>query len=337
MPTPQAIFIAHITGITESVLAVPALRSLRRHLPDASITIAASSEGTDILRLGRLADEILSLERLARGFFLPHRLYLTVQTARMLRGRAFDIAIDFGRNFESSLAIRLVSAPPLEEESPRALDKLKRIISNRSPEKLHMAHEFLQRLEPLGVRPVEAEPRLFTNAEADQRFEKLLAKHRVGSGELLVGIHAGAGRGKDRWPAERFASMASRMIHNFDARALIFAGPEERGLAKKIAKQVGSKRVIVLESPSLEDFVSASARMSLFIANHSGPAHVAAAAGAPVVTASGALTPLTRDILSPNRAHIRATALSAVSEEDVFEAACRLMKRSRSAAYGIFS
>ena len=337
MPTQQAIFIAHITGITESVLAVPALRSLRRHLPDATITIAASREGTDIFRLGQLADEILSTERLARGLLLPHRLYLTAQTARMLRGRAFDIAIDLARNFESSLAIRLVSAPTLEEASPRALDKLKRIVSNRAPVSLHIAHEFLRRLEPLGVRPVEAEPRLFTNTEADQRFEKLLAKHRVGSGELLVGVHAGARRGKDRWPAERFASLAARMIHNFDARALIFAGPDEKGLAKKIARQVGSKRVIVLESPKLEDFVSASARMSLFIANHTGAAHIAAAAGAPVVTASGALTPLTRDVLSPNRTHIRATALNAVSEEDVFEAACRLIKRSRSAAHGIFS
>ena len=114
------------------------------------------------------------------------------------------------------------------------------------------AQEYLQRLEPLGVRPVEAEPRLFTNPEADKRFEKLLAKHRVGSGELLVGVHAGARHGRDRWPVERFASMAARMIHNFDAYALVFAGPDEKGLAKKIAKQVGSKRVIVFESVKLE-------------------------------------------------------------------------------------
>ena len=274
---------------------------------------------------------------LGRNLLLPNRLVSTVQILRMLRGRSFDVAIDLSRNTESSLAIQLVSAPELQEDSPGAFDKLRKIISNRPAHSLHVAQEYLQRLEPLGVRPVEAEPRLFTNPEADQRFEKLLAKHRVRSGELLVGIHAGARHGRDRWPVERFASMAARMIHNFDAYALIFAGPDEKGLAKKIAKQVGSKRVIVFESVKLEDVVSACARMSLFIANHSGPAHIAAAAGAPVVTASGALTPSTRDILSPNRAHIRATSLNAVSEEDVFEAACRLIKRSRSAAHGIFS
>src|SRR5262249_26949704 len=122
---------------------------------------------------------------------------------------------------------------------------------------------------------------------------------------------------------------ASRMIHNFDARALLFAGPNERGLAKRLAAMLPAKRAIVLESPKIADFVSATARLSLFIANHSGPAHVAAAAGAPVVVASTSVQPSTSDLLGARVDHIRAPHVSLISEEEIYNAACKLLKINR--------
>lgn len=85
------------------------------------------------------------------------------------------------------------------------------------------------------MRPIEAEPRIATSRESDERIERLLRKHNVEFGELLVGVHPGAGYGKPRWPIERFASIAARIIHNFNARVLVFSGPNERGLAKRLA------------------------------------------------------------------------------------------------------
>jgi ADP-heptose:LPS heptosyltransferase len=119
------------------------------------------------------------------------------------------------------------------------------------------------------------------------------------------------------------------MIHNFEARVLVFAGPSERGLAKRLTAMLPARRAIAIESPSMPDFVSGAARLSLFIGNHSGPAHVAAAAGAPVVVASTFIQPSPLDLLGALVEHIRASHVTLVSEEDVYEAACRLLKANR--------
>jgi len=335
MPTAsQHILVVHIAGLAQTTLALPALRSLRQHYPQSRITVVSSSTAADLLRLAGCADEILPVTRLRGAEFLnPRKFYRATKSLGELRREYFDLAIEFKASPESGLILQL--APSRERLSGKkkgieaALDRLSQALSNRPGALRHAAHEYLKRLEPLGVRPIEAEPRIATLRESDERIERLLSKHNVGSGELLIGVHPGAGHGKPRWPIDRFASIGSRMIHNFDARVLVFAGPSERGLAKRMAAMLPARRAIAIESPKIADFVSATARLSLFIANHSGPAHVAAASGAPVIVASTLVQPSAKDLLGARIEHIRASHVTLISEEDVYEAACRLLKTNR--------
>ncbi len=334
---PQHILVVHIAGLTQTTLALPALHSLRSHFPQSRITVASSSTAADLLRLAGCADEVLPVARFRGGEFLnPGKFYRATKSLGLLRREYFDLAIEFKTNAEAGVALQF--AHPRERLSRRsnvgagieaALDRLSQAISNRPAALRHVAHEYLKKLEPLGVRPVEAEPRLTTSRESDERIEKLLRKHNVEFGELLIGVHPGAGYGKPRWPIERFASIAARMIHNFNARVLVFAGPNERGLAKRLAAMLPARRAIAIQSPKITDFVSAAARLSLFVGNHSGPAHVAAAAGAPVVVASTFVQPSPQDLLGARAEHIRASHITLVSEEDVYEASCRLLKANR--------
>lgn len=335
MPTaPRHILVVHVAGLAQTTLALPALHSLRRHLPQSRITIVSSATATDLLRLAAYADEILPVARF-RGVELlnPRKFYRAAKSLRELRREHFDLAIEFKTGAESGLVLQFIHSS--ERLSGRkkgiegALDRLSKAIGHAGAAPRHVAYEYLKKLEPLGVRPVEAEPRIATLRESDERIERLLSKHNVGFGELLVGVHPGASHGRPRWPIDRFASIASRMIHNFDARVLVFAGPDERGLAKRLAATLPARRAIAVESPKITDFVSATARLSLFIGNHSGPAHVAAAAGAPVVVASTLVNPSPQDLLGARVEHIRAPHVALISEEEVYEAACRLLKISR--------
>ncbi|HEY8460956.1 MAG TPA: glycosyltransferase family 9 protein, partial [Blastocatellia bacterium] len=278
--------VVHIAGLAQTTLALPALRSLRRHLSQSRITVVSSPAGADLLRLAECADEILPVARFRDAEFLnPRKFYRAAKSIGELRRERFDLAIEFKAGAESSLVFQFVHSRERLGGKKRgvaaALDRLSHAIGGASRPRMHAAHEYLRKLEPLGVRPVEAEPRISTLRESDERIERLLVKHHVGFGELLIGVHPGAGEGESRWPPDRFASIAARMIHNFDARILVFAGPGERGLAKRLAKTLPKGRAVAVESPSITDFVSGAARLSLFIGNHSGPAHVAAAAGAP--------------------------------------------------------
>jgi ADP-heptose:LPS heptosyltransferase len=334
----QHILVVHIAGLAQTTLALPALRSLRRHLPQSRITVVSSPAGAELLRLAECADEILPVARFRDAEFLnPRKFYRAAKALKELRREHFDLAIEFSAGAESGLVFQFVhSRERLSGKKgavDAALDRLSQVMSGMSRQRNHMAYEYLRKLEPLGVRPVEAEPRISTLRESDERIERLLAKHNVGFGELLIGVHPGAGEGEPRWPFDRFSSIAARMIHNFGARVLVFAGPSERGLAKRLAATLPARRAVAIESPSVTDFVSCAARLSLFIGNHSGPAHAAAAAGAPVVVASTLVqssphsSPV--DVLGTLVEHVRASHVTLISEEEIYEAACRLLKANR--------
>src|SRR5215468_10630476 len=110
MPTAsQHILIVHIGGLAQTTLALPALRSLRQHLPQSRITIVSSSVGADLLRLAACADEILPVARLRDAEFLnPRKFYRAARSLRELRRERFDLAIEFKTGAESSLLMQFV-------------------------------------------------------------------------------------------------------------------------------------------------------------------------------------------------------------------------------------
>lgn len=333
--SPRSILVVHIAGLEETVLALPALHSLRTHLPEARLTAVSSPAGAGLLELTGIPDRILAVSRFRHGEILnPAGLYRSARVIEELKRSPYDIAIEFKSGAESSIVLAASRTSerlkPGRLSSPEAIiARVSEMISSRMRESRHLAHQYLKTLEPLGVRPAASEPRIRTVREADLAADKLFQKHRVGTGDLLVGIHPGAGRLQDRWPVERFASIASRMVHNFGARVVVFSGPQERPLAGKIAKMMPAGSAIVIRSPKMVDFVSVAARLSLLVANHSGPAHIAAAAGTPVVAASVSTDPSDHDLLGSTVEHVRAPHIEMVPEEEIYEAACRLLRFNR--------
>ncbi|MEO6727054.1 MAG: glycosyltransferase family 9 protein [Blastocatellia bacterium] len=352
----QHILIVHIASLAQTTLALPALRSLRAHLPNSRVTVAASSAAADLIRLSGCADEVLTIGRLRHADLLkPTAFYRSTKALNELRHANYDLAIEFTPGAEAGIVLSL--ANPRERLNSRktqsqslgaVIERVTQTISQKTSAPIHLAHQYLKKLEPLGVRPIEAEPRITTERQADEQIEKLLGKYGIAFGELLIGLHPGAGQVRHRWPMERFVSIGARMIHNFNARVLVFAGPQERGLAKRIVAQLldkgadkgagkgAAKRAIAIESPKIPELVSAFARLSLLIANHSGPAHLAAAVGTPVVAVSilgssfgNNSTPSPVDLLGRRHQHLRASHVELISEEAVYEAACRLLKMSR--------
>src|SRR5215470_14871129 len=166
MPTaPQHILVVHVAGLAQTVLALPALRSLRQHLPQSRITVVSSPAAADLLRLAACADEILQVARFRDAEFLnPRKFYRAAKSLRDLRREHFDLAIEFMTGAESGLVMQFVHSRERLSGKKRgveaALDRLSKAIGHAGAAPRHAAHEYLKRLEPLGVRPVEAEPRI---------------------------------------------------------------------------------------------------------------------------------------------------------------------------------
>jgi heptosyltransferase-2 len=110
-------------------------------------------------------------------------------------------------------------------------------------------------------------------------------------GTPLVAMHPGAGRYSPAriWPAERFAEVARALIDSRGADVVVVGGPDEVGLAAELGKQVKRPgRVHVFAGRTSVHVTAALIEMcDLFVGNDSGPMHIAAAVGTPVVAVFG--------------------------------------------------
>lgn len=107
-------------------------------------------------------------------------------------------------------------------------------------------------------------------------------------GQPVVLVNPGAGWGAKRWPVERYAAVAQRLIE-LGCRVLVNAGPGEEPLADAIANQTGGAATPL--QGNLDQLIALTRRVSLVIAGDTGPLHLACALGRPVVGIYGPTDP----------------------------------------------
>lgn len=324
---PQRIFVSHVAGISQTVLALPALRALRYSFPDAQITIASSYTAADIIELSHCANRIVTVSR-NYEITSPRAAYRSVKSLNLLRHEHYDLTIELQRNAPGGFA-RWLAQLGSHKQPKKLLTQLREALLRKSLRQTHVAQRYLEILTEIGARPIDTEPKLYTDRAADERIEQRLAKSGLSSGGLFIGIHPGGGTHQPRWSLDNFAIVAAKLIHTLDARVLIFAGPQERGLAQQLVKQLPPKQALALESLPLREMTSALARLSVLLASQSGPAHLAAAVGTPVVATSLLQLPPTNDLLSRNHLLLRKATLDALTTDEVYEAAGQLIQANR--------
>ncbi|HEX8335448.1 MAG TPA: glycosyltransferase family 9 protein [Pyrinomonadaceae bacterium] len=282
------------------ILSLPALGAVRRRFPRARVTVAVGGAAAAVVEMAGVADEALAVDRVALRDGPKHLSVWQIGRLVMdVRRRKFDFVIDLHSLSETNLLGFLSGAGQrLYARRPgRSLDYLANFrpappVEDRSK---HAIDRYLDVVSPLGVGEVSRVPRLAVREEdgraADEMLRKALAGGKSGgrkasAGGLsdgpLVGIFPGAGHPSRRWPVERFAELAWMLERNDSVRSVLFAGPEERKLVREALSKFPPSTV-VLDRLTVPQLAAAAARVSVFVSNDTGPMHVAAAVGTPVV------------------------------------------------------
>ncbi|NOY54214.1 MAG: glycosyltransferase family 9 protein [Deltaproteobacteria bacterium] len=151
---------------------------------------------------------------------------------------------------------------------------------------LHDVEQNLNLLEALGISPGQAPSGLTFRILREDEAEAaaFMSQHGIGSGERLLGIHAGAGplKGK-KWPVGRFVEVSKRLLAGgaFD-RVLVFGGEEERKEKERIANSIGGDRALSVNA-CLNVTGAMIRECAFFVCNDSGLMHMAAAVGTEVL------------------------------------------------------
>jgi lipopolysaccharide heptosyltransferase II len=330
---PQNILVIDFGQLGDIVMSLPALRAIRDRFPRAKITVAVGKPGKELLSLSGYANEILEVDRVAlRDGPTLISIGRIAKLVSEVRKKKFDFVIDLHSYYETNILGFLSGAPRrlYSRRKNRSLDFLANFKPQptRETETTHLVDRYLELLKPLGIQNSPRTPVLKTSTVEDAAVETLLKKEKAQSGALLVGIFPGAGNANRIWPLQNFVELADHLIRNDRVRVIVFAGPEERAQVGKM-RTVFPQGTVFFDRLTIPQLVSAQARLTLFISNDTGPVHIAAAVGTPVIVVmdrpdAHCFTPTG----TQNRL-IYGQSITNIPVDDVYQAAHELLSSNR--------
>jgi len=272
----------------DMVMTTPLLRELRRVRPGAPICVLTTPLGAEVLRHHPVVDEVVAYDKRRPPFGLPG-LLAAIRSLR--RGHEDVVAIAAQRSHRTGLVLRATSATRRIgfQGAAGAWSYTDRVAYRAG---VHAVDRYLDLAVPLGGEPHRADRRphlAVTSAERD-RARALLRGLGIAPERPLACIAPGSHWPTKRWSAEGFGEIGRRLVA--DGHAVVVVGTEpERDLCERVANVTGPGAVAAAGRLGVREFVATLARSTLTVANDSGPAHVAAAFGAAVVSVFGPTSP----------------------------------------------
>lgn len=214
------------------------------------------------------------------------------------------------RNF--LLTNRVPSRPGAGHTRKRSLSDIKRLTSvlgtNEVPrftfhESSHQIHDYLNLVAALGANPEPLPTHLaVTPGEIKSAAQKFNLTSQFVSDRPIFGLNPGAEYGPaKRWPAQRFIAAAREIQKRTKCHWVILGGKGDVLLANEIQSTIGGQSIVSLAGQtSLRELCAVIKQCRVLLTNDTGPMHIAAALGTPVVVPFGSTSPeLTGPILSP--------------------------------------
>ena len=331
--------------VGDSVMTIPALRALRRVLPDANITLVIRPGTKGIFAEADFIDDILVYDRKGALSVIPQM--------REWKRRKFDLALLFQNAFEAAL-IPFLAGVPLRlgyaTESRHALltHPLELPDWRSSRHEVFYYLYLVTALEQLlfGQSAIcESEPDASIQISEARRVEatELLRAYGVTEDDALVAICPGSinSRAK-RWPAEAYAALADRLIES-RRRVLLIGSKDEVDVSEEVTRRMRHQPVVLTGKTNLDQVTAVLGRADLIVTNDTGPAHIGAALGRPTIVIFGPTNPLTTRPFSLDAEILRHPpecapcmlrdcpidhrCMTAITVEEVFERSHALLKR----------
>lgn len=273
--------------IGDVMFSLPALESLKTNFPDGEIWLAAGAWVKDLFSDGAFSSRIIPLEASSRVKDL-------VPSSRVLKRHNFDAGLLLTNSFSSALLFAMAGIRERwgYRRDGRGLFLTKSVPWNEQSPPPHMVHYYLQLLEGLGLRVLPPEIRIQASAEEKEHALRELRALGADPKNPLIVLHPGAAFGSaKRWPARRFTELV-RLLRNIkNADIAITGAPGDADLAEAISSGLSEKPLILAGKTSLRRLIGVISHASVFIANDTGPAHLANALRVPVVAVFGPTDP----------------------------------------------
>jgi len=302
------------TWLGDCVMATPALRAIRAAHPQAHIAVLVKRNLRSILEGCPWIDRILTVrpKQKSKGDDKPKKHNKKGQRgwrlARRLAAGNFDTAILLPNSFRSALMVRMsgIKRRIGYDRDGRGGLLTDRLLARRTAEgyvPMPTIDYYLGLASYVGAEHPSRKMELFSRPQHDNKARELLSQFgidaktdekRVPFVLLNPGCNFGAAK---RWFSERFAAVGDMCVEKYGAKVAVSGAPNERPILDAVVK---AAKHPVIDLPSLgidlATLKSVIGQADVMVTNDTGPRHIAAAMGVPVVTAFGPTDPVWSEI-----------------------------------------
>ena len=289
-----ALFLPNWLG--DLVMATPTLRALRRHFgSDAQLVGIMRPYLADVLAGTDWLDE--------QWFFDPRAVDRSLccwSVARRMRAKRFDMAVLLTNSLRTAAVVWLGGTKERigyvhYGRGPLLSGKLYPRRVGRQILPLPMVDTYLELARALGCGDLSQRLELATVEADEQSADGVFQRFGLCGDSRVVAINSSGAYGAAKlWPVEYFGQLARRIVDALDHDVLVMCGPKERDIARQVVGHAGSPRVFSMADQPMDLGTSKACirRCRMMVSTDSGPRHVAAAFGLPVVTLFGPMLPV---------------------------------------------
>jgi lipopolysaccharide heptosyltransferase I len=275
--------LVRLGSLGDVIHGIPAASALRNRYPDAQIDWLVDSHYLELLDLVECQDRRIAVD--PRDLRSPVRAPDFVRTIADLRRTEYDASIDL-QGLVKSAALARAAAARRTIGYPRVhlREPLAALLYTEAPdpgEAVHVIDKSLALVSALGV--TDTRVHFPIRVPRTSAVESVL--ERCGSAGYAL-INPGAAWPNKRWPPQRFGAVAAAMHSRAGLRSLVLWGPREQELAAAVAAASAGAAEIAPPT-TIPDVVGIARHARVMISGDTGPLHIGAAVGTPVVAVFG--------------------------------------------------
>ncbi|NEX60372.1 lipopolysaccharide heptosyltransferase II [Noviherbaspirillum galbum] len=285
----RRILCVRLDYLGDVLMTTPAMRALRESSPGSRITLLTSSGGGAVAPFIPEIDDVIAYDAPWLKNGAPHPPAEDRKMIDLLAEGNFDAAVIFtvySQNPLPSAMLCHLAGIPLRlahsRENPYRL--LTDWVTETEPEQ-QVRHEVRRQLDlvaTVGAKTADERLSFRVLPEHRERMQRVLRELAAPTDRPWIMLHPGATAASRRYPAASFVRAARMLVERSNCLVLITGGAGERELAASIASQVPGA-LSVADRFGLGELAALIEACSLVICNNTGPAHLAAALGTPVV------------------------------------------------------
>jgi heptosyltransferase I len=274
------------SSLGDIVLTLPALSALRRNFPNAKITWMVRPEFAPLIEGHPHLDATILFDRkrLAKAWHDPSAFAALMSLIAQLRREHFDAILDLQGLF------RTASLAWLSGRGQRFGPIWRRefayyFYTTAVPVQtqwVHVVDYYMKIVETMGANDLTVEFTLPAKAEAVKSVAELLSRHKIEPERYAVLIPGSAQTSKC-WPAERFGALANRLARDHALSIVATGSAAESPMIDQISRHASNPIVNLAGQTSLPQLVEVLRSARIVITNDTGPGHIAAALGKPLV------------------------------------------------------